>query len=521
MQTLGFIRSPLVKYLAAASLVVSGAALGWRAVCGPFHVAFLPVNSPLNAESVFGLSATALLLLNSEPGPSPKQIEVRHSVIWLLAIVLLSAAALWRALSFPLVFDDYTLVRQAQDMSPAALEYSFNHAGGDGFFRPFGNLSLHFDALWAAKDPFRWHLTGVALHLINVVLVWLLAGRFLADRLAALWAAALFAVHGTVLLTPSYLAARFDVLSVFLALTGLVLFLRYIDTGRYLFLAASVGCMSLALLTKETAFVFPFLAALICGPRAWAHRRALIGFFTVSVAVFAYRYTLFRGIGGYRDPLTGSSDVLRVTFLGYLKGFGLRIWSAFYFPVNWRHEPEGWLVVMLLAYMGALAWMAARTRGDRRKLMAMLAFTGVALLPVAHLLLVDASLLGAGRFYLALVGFAMLMAVAIRAATKPMQVLAGTLLLGFHLAALRHNLAIWGEIAALAGRTCANAAIMLPNPSDDLAVSGLLREIDGIPFLASGFEACVAFHKDALRENPAARHSEFRWDPGIREIVPN
>jgi hypothetical protein len=62
---------------------------------------------------------------------------------------------------------------------------------------------------------------------------------------------------------------------------------------------------------------------------------------------------------------------------------------------------------------------------------------------------------------------------------------------------------------------------MLPNPSDDLAVSGLLREIDGIPFLASGFEACVAFHKDALRENPAARHSEFRWDPGIREIVPN
>ena len=468
-----------------------------------------------------GLSATALMLLNSEPGQPPEPREVRHSVFWLLAILLVTAATLWGALSFPLVFDDYTLVRQAQDMRPAALEYSFTHPGGDGFFRPLGNLSLHFDALWAAQDSFRWHVTGVALHLINIVLVWLLADRFLADRLAALWAAALFAVHGTVLLTPSYLAARFDVLSVFLVLTGLLLFLHYLDTGHYTLLAASFACMSSALLTKETAFVFPFLSALMSGSRAWTHRRALSGFFALAIAVFAYRYTLFGGIGGYRDATTGAPTVLNATYLGYLKGFGLRIWSAFYFPVNWRHEPEGWLVVMLLAYMAALACIATQTRRDRRKLIPVLAFTGIALLPVAHLLLVDASLLGAGRFYLALAGFAMLMAVAIRATSQPMQVLAGTLLLGFHLAALRHNLAIWGEIAALADRTCAKAAAMLPNSSDAFAVSGLPREIDGIPFLANGFESCVAFHKNLLRESPAARHSGFRWDPRVREIVPN
>jgi hypothetical protein len=513
--------SLLVKYLASAALAASGAALGWRALSGPFHFGPLAVNSPLNAESVFGLSATALLLLNSEPNPPPEPREVRHSVFWLLAILLVAAAALWGALSFPLVFDDYTLVRQAQDMRPAALEYSFTHPGGDGFFRPLGNLSLHFDALWAAQDPFRWHVTGVALHLINIVLVWLLADRFLADRLAALWAAALFAVHGTVLLTPSYLAARFDVLSVFLVLTGLLVFLHYLDTGHYLLLAASLGCMSSALLTKETAFVFPFLAALIGGSRAWAHRRALIGFFALAAAVFAYRYALLGGIGGYRDTKTGAPEVLSATYLDYLKGFGLRIWSAFYFPVNWRHEPEDWLVVMLLAYMAAFACMATRTHRDCRKLIPVLAFTGIALLPVAHLLLVEASLLGAGRFYLALAGFAMLMAVALRAHSKPMQVLVGTVLLGFQLAALRHNAAIWGEIAALADRTCAKAAAMLPNSSDAFAVSGLPREIDGIPFLANGFEACVAFHKNLLRESPAARHSGFRWDPRVREIVPN
>ncbi len=520
MQTRVVVYSRLVKYLASAALAVSGAALGWRALSGPFHFLSLPVDSALNAESVFGLSATVLLLLKGEPRQPAEQREIRHSVFWLLAIILVTAAALWGSLSFPLVFDDYTLVRQARDMRPASLEYSFTHPGGDGFFRPLGSLSLHLDALWGSQNPFSWHVTGVALHMINIVLVWLLADRFLTDRVTALWAAAVFAVHGTVLLTPSYLAARFDVLSVFLVLTGLVLFLRYLDGGHRPLLAASFGCMLSALLTKETAFVFPFLAALIGGRRAWTHRRALIGFLSLAVTVFAYRYALFGGIGGYRDEKTGAPAVLSATYLGYLKGFGLRIWSAFYFPVNWRHEPRGSFVVMLLVYMGALAWMATRLHRDRRELMLALAFTGIALLPVAHLLLVDDSLLGAGRFYLALTGFAMFMAVAVRASGKPMQVLAGTLLLGFHLAALRHNLAIWGEVAALADRTCAKAATTLPDSSDGSVITGLPREIDGIPFLANGFEACVAFHKNPLQGSPSAHHPGFCWDPRVREIVP-
>src|SRR5262249_51896050 len=149
-------------------------------------------------------------------------------------------------------------------------------------------FSLHLDALWAARDPVKWHLTGLALHLLSIVLVWILAAHFLADRSAALWAAALFALHGTVLLTPMYLAARFDVLSAFLVLAGLVLFLRYLDMRQPFLLVAAFACTLVALLSKEVAFCFPVLAALLAGRRAWAYRRALAAFFGLAAVVFVY-----------------------------------------------------------------------------------------------------------------------------------------------------------------------------------------------------------------------------------------
>jgi hypothetical protein len=341
----------------------------------------------------------------------------------------------------------------------------------------------------------------------------------LADRSAALWAAALFALHGTVLLTPMYLAARFDVLSAFLVLAGLVLFQRYLDRQKLLLLAAALACMLMALLSKEVAFCLPILATLLAGRRAWAHRRALAAFFGLAAVVFVYRWTLLGGVGGYHDPATGAPQVFHATWLGYLKGFGLRIWSAFLFPVNWSRKPGPWFVVCLLAYIGTLTWLAIRSRSDRGRLTLLFSFTTVALVPIAHLLLVDASLLGAGRFYLALPGFAMMMALAMQTAGKMARPLAITILILFQLAALRHNLAIWGDIAALADRTCIQSATILRETSDPPSVSGLPREIDGVPFLANGFDECVAFHSDRIQEPLGAQRTEYRWDPHTQGII--
>jgi hypothetical protein len=507
--------SRTLRIAAYTAVFISGLVLAFRAVHGPFRIGSLPVTSPLNAEGIFAVSATILLIARrgfSSHQPKPS----KQTVLWLPVILALTMGALWPALGFPLVFDDYTLVQEANSISPATAAYAFTHSGGDGFFRPVGYLSLGMDALWSGRNPSRWHLGGLLLHMANIVLVWFLATR-LADRVAANWAAAIFALHGTVLLTPMYLAARFDVLSVFFVLAGLLLFSEYLRKGRRSLLIGCFVSMILGMLTKETAFAFPLLALLLLS----RDRKGAVvaGLFTAATLVFAYRFLLLGGLGGYRDPVTGVPQVLRASLLGYLKGFGLRIWSASYFPVNWSHEPNAWLSGLLIVYMATVVCICARTAATRPKLVGALVFIVIALLPLAHLLLVDATLLGAGRFYLALAGFAFLLGYAVRQISGHAQLAAGLILVLFQFAALRHNLTIWSTTANLAAQTCAAAARM--SADDAVPVLELPREIDGVPFLgsANGFGACIEFYRDPqrpVRTSVAA----LRWDDRTRQLVP-
>jgi hypothetical protein len=478
-----------LRCLAAIALAASGIVLGLRAVLGPFLLGALPVRSPLNAQSIFGLCITVLLLVNGSQTEPIAEAKAARSARWLLPALLLAAVALAPAVRFPLVFDDYTLVHQAQDSSPTAWTYALTHPGGDGFFRPIAYVSLRVDALWAGGNASRWHLTGLILHLANMVLIWLLAGRLSADPAAGTWAAAVFGIHGTVLLTPTYLAARFDVLAVFFVLAGLVLFVRYLEDGRRFEQAGSLVSMLLGLLAKEIAFAYPLLILIVAGKRAGRHWRAITSHFVIAAAVFTYRYHLLRGLGGYRDQ--------RLGLLALGKGFGLRIWSAFYFPVNWTSEPEFWLTGALIIYLAVLVWGAIRLRISRQKLVTALLVTVVALLPLTHMLLVGSNLLGAGRFYLALAGFAMLMGLMVHAAGRYAQVAIGAALIVFQFAALQHNLKIWGRVARVADATCSTAAAQ-PFTQPAMALKpGLPREIDGIPFLANGFDACVALHRES------------------------
>ncbi|HEY1242791.1 MAG TPA: hypothetical protein VGF16_19655 [Bryobacteraceae bacterium] len=485
----------LFRYLLFAALAISGVVLACRAIAGPFRILSVPVNSPLNAQSVFGLSVTALLALRRSSEGAPFEGKTRYATVWLAGIVVLAVVLLAPALGYPLVFDEYTLARYGQGLNLGMAKYYLTHAGGDGFFRPLGYLSLGLDATWAGYVPVGWHLLSFALHLGNIGLVWLLAQRLLADDLAALWAAALFAIHGTVLLTATYLAARFDALAAFFVLAGLVSFGRYVEQRSRLALGLSFGCLAAGLLSKEIAYSFPFLAVLVSGSKAKEHWRALAGLFAVVAAAFTYRYSLLGSIGGYRDPATGALDVLQPNFVGYLKGIGLRAWSVFYFPVNWSRQLEPWLVLALIASLLALCWITVSGRAPRQKLLLSLAFTILALLPIAHLLLVDAGLWGAGRFYLPLAGFAMLLAVAIRGVPGRKQVFVGTVLVLFQVAALRHNLGIWGAVAGMVDRTCTAVAQSgaLP-PASSVPVL-----IDGVPFLRNGLPACVEFRQAQAR----------------------
>jgi hypothetical protein len=293
----------------------------------------------------------------------------------------------------------------------------FTSGGGDGFFRPIGYISLAFTSAWAGASPVLWHSTALALHITNTVLVYMLAAILGRSRLAAIFAAVLFAIHGTRPEAAVWIAGRFDLLSTFFVLCGLLFFIRSqneLASIGYVYGFASLACMILAILTKESAYVFPFLLVqLLVSDGHWSWRRlaVLISFHFMAVALFAYRWILFGGIGGYRDVQTGEPQALTLGVGHTLKALVLRTWAVLWFPINWSREPNKVLTVLVVAYVLSLVFLAV-VRMHRRELLFALGFVLVSVLPPLHLLLIGPDLGKSRLLYLPSVGFCLMLSLA-------------------------------------------------------------------------------------------------------------
>ena len=465
---------------------MTGAVVAARAGLGPFHF-LVWVRSPLVAEGVSALALTLLLLMrDGEPRAAGGRPRVRS---YALALAV-TAVALGASLRFPLVADEYRLAVQGRTLG----------WGTDGFFRPLADLTLRLDALWGGLDPLGWHVLGLLLHLANTALVLLLVWRLFRRPAMACWAAVLFGVHGARLEGVMFLA-RFDELATGFVLGGLLLFDEYLESGRAMPLAASFAMMLAGLLSKESAYIFPLLALWLVALRRRLDRRTLrpvIGYFVLTAAAFAYRWSVLGGIGGYSDSATGQPAILNIRPLALLKALTLRLWGLLYFPINWSHQPEIWLAATMVLALATLVWMALVSRPHRRELAFAAAFVMIASLPVANMLLIGADLRGAAHLYLPSVGFCMLLALAIEGVpSRP--ALAGGAILLFQLAALWHNMIVWDRTAHLAEDVCRMAAEEAVRSPAPLVFVNPPLILDGIAFYPNGLPECVAMHQPGAK----------------------
>ena len=237
-----------------------------------------------------------------------------------LGVFAISLIALRRALGIYFLSDDFILVKFGSEWTAAAFRYSMTHGGGDGFFRPLGVCHLCAGCPLGGINPVWWHASSLAIHRANAVLVLFMARRLGASALAAGFAGVLFAVHGIHPEAVVWIAGRFDLLATFFLLAGLLLFTMTGERNRIalhvitVHLAALV-CFAAAALSKEAAFVFPLLVA----GYALAKRQPLrwtAPYFALAAILFAYRWSLFGGIGGYLNPRdrTSRGFVARLRF---------------------------------------------------------------------------------------------------------------------------------------------------------------------------------------------------------------
>ncbi len=201
------------------------------------------------------------------PG-APKYLLV--PLIFFLVVLLF-----WPGVSGGFLFDDYHNIVtntsvQIKELSAASLwQAAQGYSGGT---RQLAMVSFALNAYWAGIDPWAYKVTGLLVHALNAVLVFLLALRLVAfspriaiphQRMAALALALVWALHPIQVSSALYVVQRMETLCFTFLFIALLLYLRargqQISVGRShpgLWLGMLLAT-AVALLFKESAVLLP------------------------------------------------------------------------------------------------------------------------------------------------------------------------------------------------------------------------------------------------------------------------
>jgi tetratricopeptide (TPR) repeat protein len=192
------------------------------------------------------------------------------------AIVFIVALATFAGtLGHDFVWDDQHLVHYSRQVvarsGPAGLwAVPFladpdEPADTSGYYRPLSFFSMWVNDLGEEPEPFTYHLLNILLHAVNSVLVFFLIRLVIQSEPAAFMAGLLFAVHPVHAESVAFISGRTDLLAALFTLTAFLCWYRSRrpDGRRALvFLAAGLTSFLAACLSKEIAYVLPFVVVL-------------------------------------------------------------------------------------------------------------------------------------------------------------------------------------------------------------------------------------------------------------------
>ena len=180
-------------------------------------------------------------------------------------------------LNNPLFWDDTDWIVN----NPFVHSFSFENIGNwftkntlagiglkSNYYRPFLFLTFALNYIISGTAPLGYHLVSNGLHVLNAILIFYILLSIFKNKFVAFWSALLWLVHPLQTEAVTYISGRGDPLTAFFML--LVLYLWTNDIGcrygktvdnrhRKSVWPAPLILLVLALLSRETAIVFPFL----------------------------------------------------------------------------------------------------------------------------------------------------------------------------------------------------------------------------------------------------------------------
>jgi tetratricopeptide (TPR) repeat protein len=184
---------------------------------------------------------------------------------YILPILLLLAAgviAYWNSFDVPFVFDDFTTI---QSNSSVQFGDSLARIPSNLWFRTLLYMTFAGNYVVGGQNVWGYHLVNLLLHLLNAVLIYILAKKILSRastpfpaNVLAFLASAFFLVHPVQTESVTYISSRSELLSTFFYILAVLLFVRKrpekIGFGFSLIIAA---ILVLALGVKETTISLP------------------------------------------------------------------------------------------------------------------------------------------------------------------------------------------------------------------------------------------------------------------------
>ena len=300
-------------------------------------------------------------------------------------------------------------------------------------YRPLTTLSYLFNyaTLGSGDSPAGYHAINLALHAVNIALVYLLGWLLLAEFWPAFAMAALWAVNPVLTESVTNVVGRADLLAAFGVLAGLLCYARSVHAaGRRaaLWQAGLLAASTIAMFSKESGIVI--VAAIFLYDIAWcrsAPRKARgIGYMAAALPIvvfLAIRTQVLKAIPlapvPFTDnPLAGvdfwTGRLTAVKVLG--KYLALLFWPAklscdysyHQIPLfSWKLGSwEDWQAVLSLAVYAAAAALAVFSFRVSRPVFFFIAFFFAAMAPTANLFLPIGTIMAERVLYLPSVAFA-------------------------------------------------------------------------------------------------------------------
>ena len=200
-------------------------------------------------------AATRQKTRKSRPRPGNQEInkltERRNLQIASLMLVALVLICYANSLGNEFVFDDLQVV--LVDGRPDHLVRMLTSS-----YRPLRNLSYAMDfVIWGAR-PLGFHVTNIAIHAANTILVFWLVRRLTGNRLiASFLAASLFAVHPIQTDAVTYISGRRDVLFALFYIGAFHAYLSYAMKRSLKYFGLFLVLWVLSLMSKEMAVSLP------------------------------------------------------------------------------------------------------------------------------------------------------------------------------------------------------------------------------------------------------------------------